>query len=266
MNIKILFIGDIVSKLGRKAVIETLTQIKDKYKVDFVIANGENATNGRGLSIKHYVELKQTGIDVFTSGDHIFYLDQTVQNIESLDLVIPLNSSKEVKGKRFFNLRCKDGSNLTVVSLISSDLKSKDETNNIYSNPYQAVRDFINTNRPKNLIIDFHAEYTSEKQALKYFLKNEAVAIIGTHTHVQTADEEIFNKKLAYITDCGMTGSKNSVLGVKPEIIVKRLAMGQNEPFEWIKTGPHQLNAVVITIDTIENIAKNIVRVNFKLD
>lgn len=265
MDIKILFIGDIVSKLGRNAVKELLPSIKKEYGIDFVIANGENTTNGRGISFDHYNELKSYGVDVFTSGDHIFHLDQTKDLVENLDIVIPLNSQKNVKGKRFINLKTKN-EDITVVSLISNELGHKKETSENYENPYFAIRQFINEFHPKNLFIDFHAEFTSEKQALKYYLKDEAVAIVGTHTHIQTADEQIFNKKLAFITDCGMTGSTNSILGVESEIIVKRLLLGDKAPFEWVKNGESELNAVVITIDTIKNTAKNILRVNKKLN
>lgn len=252
--VNILFIGDIVSKIGRQKVKKLLPSIKKEYNIDLTIANCENATNGRGISLKHYNELLASGVDVFTTGEHIFKLKETEEHIQNMLIAMPLNLYSSFKGKRYIDIDLGKKGVVRVVSLLGmTNMKL-----NVF-NPFHTMTKFLDEedNKDKILFVDFHAEVTSEKQAMKWFLKNKVQALVGTHTHIQTNDAQVF-KNTAFITDVGMTGSTQSVIGVKPQIIIDRFNKGLTKPFEWVKEGEGELNAVVISIDTKKIMAKNI--------
>ena len=254
MEIKILFIGDIVSRLGRKAIEDNLSTIVKENNIDVVIANCENVTNGRGITKEHYNELKRLGISAFTSGEHIYKIESIKDEIENLDIAIPLNLYAHNRGNRFVDINIENKSTIRIVSLLGN-IFIKEEANNAFTTIERFLKD--KSNQDRVILVDFHAEATSEKQAMKFFLAGKVSALLGTHTHIQTNDAEIF-KGTAYITDVGMTGSTNSVIGVKSEIIIDRMKNGGSKPFEWQKTGEYVFNAVIISIDTKTKLASNI--------
>jgi 2',3'-cyclic-nucleotide 2'-phosphodiesterase len=254
LNLNILFIGDIVSRLGRKAIADNLKSVIEANNIGLVIANCENVTNGRGITKEHYDELRNLGINAFTSGEHIYKLEDITENIEKLDIAIPLNLYAHNKGKRFVDIKIKNKGTVRIVSLLGN-VFIKEETNNVFTTISTFLKE--ESNKDKIILVDLHAEATSEKQAMKFFLGGKVSAILGTHTHVQTNDAEIYNGT-AYITDVGMTGSTDSVIGVKKEIIIDRMLNGGIKPFEWQKEGEYVLNAVIISIDTETKLASNI--------
>lgn len=253
----ILFIGDIVSSLGRQAIKDFVPKVVEENKIDIVIANCENATNGRGISTSDYEELREVGIDAFTSGEHILEQTGISEYINNLDIAIPLNYYPDLPGNRFITVTKEDGGKLTVVSLLGNTFMDPN-----VMNPFHAIEQFLQKNSFDHpVLVDFHAEATSEKISMGYFLQGKVSAVLGTHTHVQTSDERLLANKTAYITDVGMTGSTNSVIGVKKEIILDRFNKGLKGKFEWEKNGPYALSAVVVSIDTNKQITKNINRI-----
>jgi hypothetical protein len=258
--LKILFIGDIVSRLGRQAVKEFVPKIKSEHDIDLVIANIENATNGRGVCIDHYEELLSYGINAFSAGEHIYRVAEIKDQIDNMQIAVPTNFYNNHPGKRYLELDLGAKGQVYLVSLLGTALMADP----LHKNPFRAIDVLLEELNTKNVIVDFHAEATSEKQALKHYLDGRVLAVVGTHTHVQTADEQITQKNTAYITDLGMTGSTNSVIGVKTDIIVNRLSKGEKSAFVWEKEGPYSLNAVIISIDMQNQIAKNIQRISFK--
>jgi calcineurin-like phosphoesterase len=214
---KVLFIGDIVGEAGRKAIRRGIPNITERLKIDFVIANVENAAGGFGITQDVGEEILSLGVDVLTSGNHIW------------------------------------------------DKKEAGVFMNQTDNPFRiSKREILKLKKHTNIIIvDFHAEATSEKSAFGWFLDGEVSAVIGTHTHVQTADETILPKGTAFITDVGMTGPINSVIGIKKDIILRKFLTYMPARFETAK-GKSLLSAVVIDIDTKSGNARNIERLQLK--
>lgn len=258
---KILFIGDIFGKVGRKAVIENLKNITKKNQIDFVIANGENTSHGKSISIEHYNDLKNAGINFFTMGNHtwdndeIFYL---LQNHN--DIIRPCNiddSFKESKvgsGSKVIKIKDK---NIRITNLLGMSTKCHAQQ----TNPFIAMQEIIKQDESDFHIVDFHTETTSEKKAFFLEFRGKVDMICGTHTHVQTADEQI-SQDTGYITDVGMTGAKYSIIGADPKEI---LAVFKNlaEKFH-IKSGKgeYQFNSVIIEFDDKTNKIKSIQRCN----
>lgn len=256
-EMNILFIGDIVSALGRQAITEFVPKIVEEQNIDIVIANGENTTAGRGISIKHYEELKKAGINAFTAGEHIYQCAEIEDYINNLDIAIPLNLYEELPGNRHITVDLGDGKKLTIISLLGTTFMREEVVN-----PFHSIEAYLEKKQFDHpVLVDFHAEATSEKKAMGYFLQGKVAAVCGTHTHVQTSDETILGNKTAYITDVGMTGSTNSVIGVKKEIVLNRFNKGIKDRFEWEKNGTYAISAVVISIDTDKQIPKNINRI-----
>jgi hypothetical protein len=258
-KLNILFIGDIVSRLGRQAVIQNLARIKKTEQIDLVVANGENTTNGRGINLQHYQELINAGVDYFTSGEHIYRDKSIIKEIDSLNICVPANFYPNLPGKRLLEIDLGQKGKVYVLSLLGTVF-----INQQVKNPFHTIDQILEDLNSKNVIIDFHAEATSEKAIMKNYLDGKVLAVIGTHTHVQTADEQITEKGTAFITDVGMCGSNNSSIGVKYKIVEDRLVKGIKAPFEWEKEGSYILNAVILRIDIDNEIAKNITRVSFK--
>lgn len=250
---KILLIGDIVGKPGRRIVKELLPIIKQKHNIDFIIANGENIAGGSGVTEKTLDELfYDAGVDVITTGDHIWKKRETQKFIDNYDnLVRPLNYPEGVPGK---------GSVITngiaVISLLGRIFMNPIDC------PFRIVEKEIEKIKEKTniIIIDFHAEATSEKIAMGWFLDGRVTAVVGTHTHVQTADERILNKGTAYITDMGMTGSMDSVIGRTKDAVIQKFLTQLPVKFE-VATEDVRLNGVLIEIDEKSGKAVNIERI-----
>lgn len=253
----ILFIGDISGRPGREAVHKYLFDIREKHSIDMVIANGENASGGLGMNRDAYEELSSAGIDMFTMGNHVF----SKKEIHSLmdngeNIVRPANFPKGAPGKGYTAITIKNGIKIAIVNLMGRTFMDAN-----FDNPFTVADDVLKEITAKIIFLDFHAEATSEKKALGYYLDGRVTAIIGTHTHVQTNDAQILPKGTAYLTDAGMTGARDSVLGVKPEIAIYKFTTGLPRRHE-IAEGELQFNAVIIQVDDETGKAKKIEIVN----
>ncbi|MDR0979326.1 MAG: TIGR00282 family metallophosphoesterase [Lachnospiraceae bacterium] len=224
----ILAIGDIIGDVGLKKVKEFLPKIKNDYNIDFVIANGENTADGMGMSIKQFNELINLKIDVVTMGNHTWAKKDIFAIIDNPKIVRPANYSENVPGNGYGIYEIKN-KKIAVINLIG-----RVDINVLSDNPFTCVETIINNIKEKVdiIIVDFHAEATAEKIAMSYFLDGKVSAIFGTHTHVQTSDEQILENGTAYITDIGMTGPKKSVIGMSVDVSIKRFLTSLPERYK----------------------------------
>lgn len=241
---KILFVGDVFSKLGRKALEYNIKKIKENEKINFIIVNGENISHGKGMNEGHYLWLLNLGVNVITLGNHSFQ-QRSINNIidNAKCLVRPYNYIEEKPGVGYVTVNY-NGIKITVLQMLGQVFMAEEATN-----PFTATKELLEKINSEIIIIDFHAESTSEKIAYGYAFDGVATAIIGTHTHVQTADERILDGGTAFITDVGMTGPLNSVIGVKKEIIVDRYMNGGRHRFDPEDEGLSQFSALLLDID-----------------
>ena len=244
--LKVLFIGDIVGELGREAVRQLLPDLKSKHQADLVIANAENVSHGNGLTKKHYFDLVTSlGIDFLTGGNHIWDKKDIFKDIRSFTkLVRPANFPPGVPGLEKLIVEVK-GLKIGIFNLLGRVFMQS------YDDPFRAADRMVDELRKDDVditLVDIHAEATSEKVALGWYLDGRVSAIIGTHTHVQTADEKILPKGTAYITDVGFTGGSNSVIGVEIAPVLRRFQTQISAKFDPPSTGPMQFNAVVVEI------------------
>jgi metallophosphoesterase (TIGR00282 family) len=218
---RILFLGDVVGRSGRNAVIEQLPVLREHYLLDFVVVNGENAAGGFGITEQILTELLDAGADVVTSGNHVFDQRETLVFIERHErLLRPINFPPGTPGRGAGLFKAKTGVEVLVVNVqgrvFMADL----------DDPFRAVERELEVCKLKEradaILIDFHAEATSEKEAMGHFVDGRATAVIGTHTHVPTADEQVLPGGTAYITDAGMCGDFNSILGMDKEEPLQR--------------------------------------------
>ncbi|NOX20565.1 MAG: TIGR00282 family metallophosphoesterase [Nitrospirae bacterium] len=252
----ILFIGDIVGKIGRKAVKSLLPNLINKLKIDLVVANCENAAGGFGITEKTAEELFATGIDVMTSGNHIWDKKEALSYLPKEDRILrPLNFPPGVPGRGSITLKSANSIDVAIINLSGRVFMG------LMDCPFRTVKEEIQRIKEKTnvIIIDFHAEATSEKQAMGYFLDGKVSAVLGTHTHVQTADEQILPEGTAYITDVGMTGPWFSIIGVKKETIIDKFVDQLPRKFDTAK-GPWVFSAVVLDIDEKSGMARSIKR------
>lgn len=253
----ILFIGDIVGKLGRKALTKNLSLIKQKYNIDFVIANGENITNGKGISSTHYKFLTQNGVGAITLGNHYAHQKEIYNFIENKEIIRPLNllDEKNGVGSRIFDVHG--------VKVRVSNLLGTATTEMHIDDPYNSITNIIINDESDIHIIDFHAEYTGEKKALALSLKNSISAFVGTHTHVQTNDAQILSTGVLYISDVGMCGYNNGVLGTEANSVIERVIFKNDKArFKQLDEGETVFNAVILTFDDITFNGKNIININ----
>ncbi|MFA5146565.1 MAG: TIGR00282 family metallophosphoesterase [Candidatus Omnitrophota bacterium] len=259
---RILFIGDIVGEPGRRAVKELLPKMEKREKLDFVIANGENSAGGSGITPDIADELFGYGVDVLTSGDHIWKRKEIVERIETDKRILrPANYPEGAPGLGSTIVRSReDEIEVGVVNIIGRVFMQAVEC------PFKTARREIDKirERARVIIVDIHAEATSEKIALGWYLDGAVSAIVGTHTHVQTADEKILPGGTAYITDVGMAGPFDSVIGRKKEQILSRFITQMPVRFEMAE-GDVQLHGVILDIDEKTGKANSIKRVQEKL-
>ena len=255
----ILFIGDIFGSPGRSLMKKYLPELRKEFKIDFCIANGENTAHGKGITEKTATELFLCGIDCFTSGNHIWDKKESIEYLKREPRILkPLNYSEKAVGATLYIANV-GKSKLAVVNLIGQ----------VYMNPVDSPFTALEKILPKikketnNIFVDFHAEATAEKRALGFYFDGQISAMIGTHTHVQTADEEILPNKTAYITDVGMTGPHDSCIGITKEIVIKKMKTSMPQRFEIAESGL-QINAVVIKIDETTGNAVSIQRIRRK--
>ena len=262
-DIKVLFFGDIVGRVGRNAVINYLRYLSENNELpEFVIANVENASHGFGLTSKNYNELADAGINCMTSGNHIWDKKDIFNIIDESDKIIrPLNYEKSVQGKglRYFVV---NGHKIAVLNFLGRVFMQPLES------PFEIMRDRIDEIKSitPNIIIDFHAEATAEKICFGRFCSELGVsAVFGTHTHVQTADEQILGN-MAYITDAGFCGTKDSVIGMDYQTSVKRLITHLPYRYDVANGSVAQINAVEFSLDLLNGNATDIKRINFNVD
>jgi len=262
MSIKILFIGDIVGSPGRAAVKTLLPAIRKREDIDVVIANAENSAGGSGITARTARDLFQSGCDVLTSGDHVWRRPEIVELLHrDANVLRPANFPKMTPGKGSVVFRSEMGPKVGVVCLLGRVFIDA-----LVESPFKVVVDEIKALKAETpvVIVDIHAEATSEKVALGWFLDGEVSAVLGTHTHIQTADEIILPKGTAYITDAGMTGPYNSVIGRNKEKIIERFVTGMPTRFE-LGTEDVQLHGVILEVDEKTGKALAIKRVREKV-
>ena len=259
---RFLIVGDVVGRPGVNIIKSNLPQIIANENIDFCIINGENATGGRGLKEKELKELIQSGADVVTMGNHVYYRKEAKELYKNVpNLLIPANITN-LDGKGVY-IAQKNGKKIAVMNLIGK-VHMGEINNEFITCPFKEARkqiDSIKSQGADYIFVDFHAEATAEKRAMAYYLLDDVTCMYGTHTHIQTSDEQIISGKVAYITDVGMTGPKDSVLGLKTEIAVARFVTGEKIKYECSENEGF-LNSVVVETDDTTLKPVNIKRLN----
>jgi 2',3'-cyclic-nucleotide 2'-phosphodiesterase len=254
---RILFLGDIVGKPGRQAVAAVLPRLIDRERLDFVIANCENVTNGSGVDPKSARELLAAGVGVLTSGNHVWRRKEIVEFIAAeRRLLRPANFPPMVPGNGWTVAETADGTRIGVVNLIGRVYMDAVDC------PFRTAESVLREmgTRARVVIVDMHADATSEKSAMGWFLDGKVAAVLGSHTHVQTADERVLPGGTAYITDAGMCGPVDSVIGVKTELAVQRFLTHMPVKFE-VASGPVVVHGVLVDVEPNSGRAQGIHRV-----
>ncbi len=258
MKVKILFIGDIVGNPGRKAVKHVLSSLKKEYQVDYCIANGENSAGGIGITYVVAQELYKTGIDAITMGNHTWSKKEITNFIDSDEKIVrPANYPSELPGKSSTIINGQSGK-IGIVNVLGSVYMESIDC------PFRAAErevDLLKKAGVKVIIIDIHAEATSEKCALAWYLDGRVSCVLGTHTHVQTADERILPCGTGFITDVGMTGPHEGIIGVDKEMVISKFLTHMPVRFE-VATGMVQFNAIYAHIDEANGKTLEIKRIN----
>lgn len=254
---RILAVGDIVGKSGLLKLKESLPQVIKEKQIDFVIVNGENAADGMGITEKMYREILSLNVDVVTMGNHTWGKKDIFNFIDDKHIIRPANYSPNNPGRGYEIYEC-NGKHIAVMNLIGRTTMPV-----LSENPFLIAKEIINEVKLASdiIIVDFHAEATAEKIALAYYLDGEATIVFGTHTHVQTADEEILEKGTAYITDIGMTGPKKSVIGMDVDVSIKRFETSLPEKYK-VAEGVGKFNSCMFEIDDATNKVVRIERIN----
>ena len=254
---KVLAIGDLVGENSINKLKKELDNIIEAEKIDFTVVNGENVSMGMGMTTNSFNQLNKLNIDVITMGNHTWGKKDIFKFIDNPKLLRPANYPEGVVGKGY-NIYTYKEKKIAVINLIG-----RVDINVLSENPFIIAKKIVNKIQKEVdiIIIDFHAEATAEKIALGYFLDGKVTAIFGTHTHVQTADEKILPKGTGYITDIGMTGPKNSVIGMDIEASIKRFETTLPEKYK-IAEGKSIFNGVIFEINDETNKVKSIKRIN----
>ena len=241
---KILAVGDIVGENGLDKLKQVLPKLKEEAKIDFIVVNAENVAGGMGITFKNWNDLLKLPIDVVTMGNHTWAKKDIFQFINHPKLIRPANYSKGVPGKGYTICKCKD-KNIVVMNLIG-----RTDMSVLSENPFTVAENLVDklSKEADIIVLDFHAEATAEKIAMRHFLDGKINVLFGTHTHVQTADEQITEKGTAYITDLGMTGPINSVIGMGVEESVKRFVTSLPERYK-LADGNCMLNGCIFEIN-----------------
>ncbi|MDK2815442.1 MAG: 2,3-cyclic-nucleotide 2-phosphodiesterase [Moorella sp. (in: firmicutes)] len=242
---RVLMIGDVVGRPGRKAIRELLPPLLQEYRPALVVANGENAAGGNGITPAIAGELFAAGIDILTMGNHVWDKREALALLEEDERIVrPANYPPGTPGRGYILVKVKEDLQVGIINLSGRVFLSSLEC------PFRLGRRLAEEigEITKIILVDFHAEATSEKVALGWYLDGLVSAVIGTHTHIQTADARVLPQGTAYITDVGMTGPRDSVLGVKTELVVKKFLTQLPVRFE-VAGGIIQLEAVLVDID-----------------
>ncbi|MDE3838592.1 TIGR00282 family metallophosphoesterase [Bacillus methanolicus] len=254
---RILFVGDVVGSLGREMVSEYLGKLKEKYRPNLTIVNGENAAGGKGITEKIYRQFLEYGAQAVTLGNHTWHNREIFDFINDAKYIVrPANFPDATLGTGIVYLKVNQ-EEVAVISLQGRTFMPAIDC------PFMKADQLIEEAKRRTPIIfvDFHAEATSEKQAMGWYLDGRVSAVVGTHTHVQTGDERILPGGTAYLTDVGMTGPYDEILGVEKEAVIKKFLTSLPVRFEVPKRGRVQLNAVLIDIDNKNGKAEKIQRI-----
>lgn len=256
---RIAMVGDVIGRPGRTAFAKYTAQLRKEKKIDIVVVNGENSAGGKGVTRTSLDELLHAGADIVTSGNHIWDKKDVLEFIDQEPFLIrPANYPDGTPGKGWcvYPWRAK---NIGVLNLSGRAFMPPMDC------PFQKVEDILAEMKDECdiILLDFHAETTSEKMAMGWYLDGRVNAVVGTHTHIQTADERILPNGTAYITDLGMVGPWDSVLGVKTEIIIQKFTTGMPVRFD-LAAGPNVYSAVVLDIDETSNKTVGIERILIK--
>jgi len=253
---KILAVGDIIGESGVRKLKEILPKIKKEEKIDFVITNGENSAGGMGITERNFNDLLDAGTNVVTMGNHTWGKKDIFKFIDHAQLVRTANYPQGVVGKGVGIYECK-GKKIVVMNFLG-----RVDINILSENPFVMAKEMIEKIKDEvdMIIIDFHAEATAEKIAMARYLDGKITALFGTHTHVQTADEQILPEGTAYITDIGMTGPKNSVIGMDVQASIKRFETTLPEKYK-LAEGDCIFNGVIFEIDDETNKAIAVKRI-----
>jgi 2',3'-cyclic-nucleotide 2'-phosphodiesterase len=260
--VKVLFIGDIVGSPGRKIVHDRLADILTQRSIDLCIANGENSASGFGITPRLAEEIFACGVEVITGGNHIWDRKEILDFFpHEPRLIRPANFPNGSPGKGYYVGQAKNGVNYAVVNLQGRTFMTPLE------DPFRTAERELAAipSNVKVIVVDMHAEATSEKQAMGWFLDGKVSAVLGTHTHVATADNHVLPGGTAYITDVGMTGPHDSVIGMEKKPIVQRFLDSLPAKFS-VAEGDVQMNTVQIEVEESTGRARAIDRVNFRLD
>lgn len=255
---KILFVGDIMGRPGRELVHEELTRIRSELDIDFVIINGENASGGRGITLDKADGFFQAGCDVITMGNHVWDQRELVSTIDREPRIVrPINYPPGTPGKGSFLY---EGTKFNVGVINAQGRVFMQDLDC----PFRTIeREVERLKRETNIIIvDFHAEATSEKQALGWFLDGQVTAVLGTHTHIQTSDARILPGGTGYVTDAGMTGPRNSILGMDRKGVINKFTSQMPARFV-VADGERQWNSVVLTVSPEDGTCSEIAYYNF---
>jgi len=259
--LRLLMIGDIVGRPGRRAVKQNLPDLLGGKKIDLVIANGENAAGGNGITREVAREILSCGVDVITMGNHVWNQKESYTYIEKESRIIrPGNYPPGTPGRGAGIFKAKNGIDVGVVNISGRVFMQELDC------PFRKADELVNGLKGKAdiVLVDFHAEASSEKMAMGWYLDGRVSAVCGTHTHVQTADERVLPGGTAYISDVGMTGPADSVIGVKKELVIEKFITQMPRRFE-VAEGLFQFNAAIIEIDPLTARAVHIERIqNFE--
>lgn len=246
-TLRVLFLGDIVGIAGRTIFQKHINHIRQQYKIDAVIVNGENSANGRGITSRIVRFFRHNGVDVITTGNHIWHHREIYEYLaNNTDLLRPANFPSDCPGVGMTTFLCKG------VTIGIMNLQGRVFMRDYLSCPFRTAESLLTYLRSKTNIIfvDMHAEATSEKMGLAYFLDGKISGYVGTHTHVQTTDERILPKGTAYITDLGMAGALNSMIGMKKEPIINNFLTQMPSKFVVDTEGPMIMTGAWIEVDT----------------
>ncbi len=262
MKINVLCIGDIVGKAGRDILEQQLPKIVDAHGIDCVIVNAENVAAGSGITKKIYRKIIEAGANIITLGDHVYRKRDIISTLETADdIVKPANLSASASGRDYAVYTTSKGAVIAVVSLLGRVFMKPSDC------PFAKIDSLLFKLKTEAdiIVIDIHAEATSEKIALGHYLDGKVSLVFGTHTHVQTADERILPKGTGFITDIGMTGPHNSVIGRNIENVVKSMRTQMPFPFE-VATGDNRISGIIATIDSATKQCESINRIQVSAD
>lgn len=259
---KVIFIGDVVGSPGRKMVETYLPRLKEKYRPQLTIVNGENAAGGKGITEKIYKQLMQAGAQVITMGNHTWNKREIFDFIDEAPYLIrPANFPENNPGKGIVYVKVND-EEVAVINLQGRVFLD------MHDNPFHVGEQLIEEARKRTnkIIVDFHGEATSEKIAFGWYVDGKVSAVIGTHTHVQTADERILTKGTGYLTDVGMTGPYNGIIGVQREPVINRFLTNLPARFDVDRNGPNQLNGCFLQLHPETGSVEKIERISINED